>query len=183
MLDIWYSAIDEVTFGLGVQRTALFELLYEAAVSAGVAIVPDTEIKALRTALGGKTRIVTRWGQRSEQYDLIVDALGAKSILSPEEGVDFEYGALWTIVDWPTDSPLAPRSLEQRYELAGQDDRRVACWCSQIGPDTQSSFFWSLKRDCYEQWRKTPLKRWKDDVLALWPDVEPLLAQISSHEA
>ncbi len=182
VLDVRYEALGEGKFGLGVQRTALFELLNEAAMAAGATIVPDTKITSLRAALGGRIRIVTRWGQRSEQYDLIVDALGARSVLSPEKGHEFEYGALWTIVNWPENSPLAPRSLEQRYELAARMAGVLPVGVSTSDPVPKAAFFWSLTADAYEQWRKAPLKRWRDDVLTLWPDVEPLLAQIVSHD-
>lgn len=181
VLEVRYSALGEAIWGLGVQRTALFELLHEAAAAAGVTIVADTKIMGIRTALGGGVRIITRWGQRSEQYDLIVDALGAGSILSPERGCEFEYGALWTIVDWPKDSPLAPRSLEQRYELATRMVGVLPVGVTKSDPTPKAAFFWSLKGDDYEEWRKSPLRRWKDDVLILWPEVAPLLAQVSGH--
>lgn len=182
VLDVRYEALGIGKYGLGVQRTALFELLYDAAAAAGVTIVPDTKITALRAALGGKTRIVTRWGQRSEQYDLIVDALGAQSILSPEPGQEFEYGALWAIVNWPENSPLAPRSLEQRYEMAARMAGVLPVGVNSSDPAPKAAFFWSLKAGAYELWRKTPLERWRDEVLTLWPEVEPILAQIVNHD-
>jgi 2-polyprenyl-6-methoxyphenol hydroxylase-like FAD-dependent oxidoreductase len=45
----------------------------------------------------------------------------------------------------------------------------------------QAAFFWSLKHEDRAAWERGPLESWKDDVRALWPETEPLLAQINTH--
>lgn len=182
VLDVRYDALGNTRFGLGVQRTALFEVLYEAAITAGVCVVPDAKIVSLRATIGGGLRLVTRWGQRSEQYDLIVDALGARSVLSPDTGREFEFGALWTIVNWPKDGSLQPRSLEQRYEQANKMVGVLPVGVNTSDPNPKAALFWSLAVKDYARWRKQPLSRWKEEVSALWPEVDPLLEQISAQE-
>jgi 2-polyprenyl-6-methoxyphenol hydroxylase-like FAD-dependent oxidoreductase len=46
----------------------------------------------------------------------------------------------------------------------------------------QAAFFWSLKHEDRAAWAAGDLDQWKDEVRALWPATEPLLAQINSHD-
>ncbi|MEZ6022930.1 MAG: FAD-dependent monooxygenase [Hyphomonadaceae bacterium] len=45
-----------------------------------------------------------------------------------------------------------------------------------------AAFFWSLRHDARAAWERVPIGAWKQDVLALWPETAPLLAQINGHQ-
>jgi 2-polyprenyl-6-methoxyphenol hydroxylase-like FAD-dependent oxidoreductase len=46
----------------------------------------------------------------------------------------------------------------------------------------QAAFFWSLRQDQLEGWRREGLEAWKAKVLALWPRTQALLEQIDAPE-
>ena len=46
----------------------------------------------------------------------------------------------------------------------------------------QAAFFWSLKHEHRGAWASGDLENWKAQVLALWPQTEPLLAQIRDRQ-
>jgi len=117
-------------------------------------------------------------GHQSEAFDLIVDALGAHSPLSPLLSRPLPYGALWTTLDWPETALPADR-LSQRYvaarrmvgvlplgHLPGEGRQKVA-------------FFWSLRADCHADWLTAGLTPWKSEALSIWPDLAPFLAQVT----
>ncbi|WP_257892964.1 FAD-dependent oxidoreductase [Gymnodinialimonas phycosphaerae] len=63
--------------GLGIHRAALFNALFQAAKGAGARIVASSPV----TGRDGQYLVVN--GKREGPFDLIVDALGANSALSP----------------------------------------------------------------------------------------------------
>lgn len=44
------------------------------------------------------------------------------------------------------------------------------------------SFFWSLKADCFNDWRHTNIKSWKDKTVDLWPQINAFIDQINCHD-
>jgi 2-polyprenyl-6-methoxyphenol hydroxylase-like FAD-dependent oxidoreductase len=46
----------------------------------------------------------------------------------------------------------------------------------------QAAFFWSLKHRERSDWAARNIDGWKSDVRALWPQTEPFLTQIRSHD-
>ena len=50
------------------------------------------------------------------------------------------------------------------------------------GSRPRAAFFWSLRGDALDQWRAAGLERWKSEVRALWPECEPLLAQVGDAD-
>jgi 2-polyprenyl-6-methoxyphenol hydroxylase-like FAD-dependent oxidoreductase len=97
------------------------------------------------------------------------------------------FGALWASLDWAGAFDAA--ALEQRYVQA-----RKMVGVLPIGklpsggtagatPAVQkAAFFWSLKHEDRAPWRAKPIEAWKDEVRALWPQTEPFLAQIETHD-
>lgn len=176
VLDVRYDALGEsAPCGLGVHRGALFQVLYDAACAAGV------EIESGRVVSGaGEGRFRFADGSQSAKFDLLIDAAGAWSPLAGAPPNLLSYGALWASLDWV--EGFDPAALEQRYEAA-----RKMVGVMPIGrlsgeTRTQAAFFWSLKHMDRTAWAVRDLDAWKQEVLALWPDVAPLLAQIRSHE-
>ncbi len=176
VLDVKYGALGaNAPAGLGVHRGALFELLYEAAQRAGAEIEPGREVMS---AADG--RLTFADGAASTRFDLLIDALGTRSPLSELPKQNLPFGALWASLDWS--GPFDGAALEQRYEAA-----RKMVGVMPIGrlanrDQQQAAFFWSLKHTEHDAWRAQPLEAWKEEVLKLWPDTAPLLAQIERHD-
>lgn len=175
VLDVRYAARGRnAACGLGVHRGALFQVLYEAALAAGAEIASGREVVEARDG-----RLVFADGSESARFDLVIDALGMRSPLAGAPPKPLTFGALWASLDWA--GPFDPAALEQRYVAA-----RKMVGVMPIGrlpgeTRQQAAFFWSLKHEDRAAWRATPIEAWKDDVRALWPETEPLLAQIGAH--
>lgn len=173
VLDVAYDRSGAARFGLGIHRAALFDLLYRAALSAGVAFRPGH-------------RVVSRDGQylrfaegRDGPFDLIIDASGAGSVLSRIRRRELRYGAIWGNVAWP-DTALTRNALTQRYRRADRMMGVLPIGRLPGGGRDMAAIFWSLPQDRYADWRAGGLARWRDEAAALWPAFTPFLAGIGS---
>lgn len=175
VLDVRYDAIGrDAPCGLGVHRGALFQVLYGAALAEGA------EIESGRAVVGVSAgRLHFADGAESARFDLVVDALGARSPLS-RAAQPLTYGALWASLDWAGDFDDA--ALEQRYEAARKMVGVMPIGRLASETRQQAAFFWSLKHVERAAWAARDLEAWKQDVLALWPAVAPLLDQIRTHD-
>lgn len=178
VLDVSYSRSGASRFGLALHRSVLFDAVYDAAVAQNV------EIRAGHSVTGctDDNRLQFQDGTRSGPFDLIIDAAGASSPLSPLTGETLSYGALWATVDWPDETKLARDQLSQMYRRA---DRMLGVLpMGRIKGDTRdkATIFWSLPSDSFDAWRGAPLANWKTEACNLWPQMEPFLAQITDHD-
>ncbi|MBQ1543747.1 MAG: FAD-dependent monooxygenase [Caulobacteraceae bacterium] len=180
VLDVRYAALGALR-GLGVHRASLFQVLYDAAVEAGIAVETGRAVTGAARE-GEARRLSFADGGRSDAFDLVVDALGSGSPLAPACGRALDYGALWASLDWPEGAGFDPRALEQRYRAAS-----IMVGVLPLGPGVggarpQAALFWSLRADRLAAWREAGLAAWKSHVAALWPACAPLLDQIASPE-
>jgi salicylate hydroxylase len=171
VLDVRYSALPGSAFGLGIHRGALFHLLFDSVVAAGIAIETGREIVAAE----GR-RLLFASGGAAGPFDLIVDSLGSQSALAHTDGRALAYGALWTTLDW--DDGFDSAALEQRYRRASKMVGVMPIGRLPGDAGAKAAFFWSLRADDFRAWREHGLERWKEEVLALWPATAPLLGQI-----
>ena len=103
--------------GYGVHRATLFDVLYEAALAAGVAIETGRSIAGSEATATGR-RLIFASGERTAAFDLVVDASGIGTSLAAPTGRALRYGALWTTLALRGD--FAPDALAQRYRRAGE---------------------------------------------------------------
>ncbi len=179
VLDVQYAAgAGEAVHGVGAHRGALFDILLKGAEDAGASFEFGREITG---ASGGRLHFAD--GASSARFDLVIDALGVWSPLSAPPDQVLPFGALWTNVDWPEgDARFDANALEQRYEQARKMVGVLPIGSLEAGGRRMASFFWSLKHTDFGAWRAGGLSRWKDLVLALWPETEGLLRQINEPE-
>ncbi len=181
VLDVRYAALAGDAFGLGIHRGTLFHLLFDAMEVERVALETGREIVSSQGVSGGRQRLLFAGGGSAGPFDLVVDALGTQSNLARHHGADLAYGALWTTLDWR--GGFDPAALEQRYRRAA---RMVGVMPIGFLPGddggAKAAFFWSLRAVDYPGWREAGLDRWKEDVRALWPETEPLLAQVDDPD-
>ncbi len=165
--------------GLAIHRSALFKVLLDNALAAGVHLRSGHKVTGIDSLQNRKLNFED--GRESESFDLVIDAAGARSTISPMKAKPLAYGALWGTVNW-IDTPSIPATrLTQHYHQAkymagilplgkipGSDKAKVAV-------------FWSLKHDNLEDWQKAPIETWLDEVDQIWPEGAPFFKQITTH--
>lgn len=182
VLDVRYAALGaKGGFGIGVHRAALFEILYRAVVREGIPLMAGRPVAGSRPQGGGRDLLFDD-GRCEGPFDLVVDALGTRSLLAQPTGRLLPYGALWASLDWPETAGFSGDALEQRYRAASIMAGVLPIGTSPQRAGRKAAFFWSLRADRLAEWRTLGLDRWKDDVAALWPATRPLLDQISSSD-
>jgi 2-polyprenyl-6-methoxyphenol hydroxylase-like FAD-dependent oxidoreductase len=184
VLDLAYDDFEPGWFGLGMHRGALFELLFEAALRAGVEVQSGCSVSKLER---GRDRVspLTSSGARLGSHELVIIADGARSELRDPADIErvrpYPWGALWFVARDPervfsgslhqvTDSTTALLG----FLPSGTGPR------SARGPDLVS-VFWSLRtRELGE--RLVSLSDWKRAVSRLEPRAEAVLDQIRDVE-
>ena len=161
--------------GLAIHRASLFNLLLKAARRAGVTLVADHEARKIDAGN------VLFADMRTATHDLIIDASGAGSDLSPIEAKPLPYGAIWGTVPWP-ETDLPTDELRQSYRRA---DRMMGVLPIGSVPGRkgkQAAIFWSMPADGHDAWLNTSLGDWKSEAESLWPDFAPFLQTIKRHD-
>lgn len=163
-----------------VSRTALGKVLLNAALYAGVDVRFNAAIDGIGVD-GAKAKLSV--GAEQLSFDIAVIANGASSHLPLQAGLavasqKYPWGALWGLFDlehWTNE-----RILEQRFATTRKMYGIMPT--ERVDDKLRVSFFWSLPCSGYEQWRATPLDEWKHELLTLWPESQPVIDQISSHD-
>lgn len=179
VLDVRYSAWKRDLFGLGVQRSMLFNTLLQAAKASGAELVPSTCIAAADAAAG---TLSTDKDITLGPFDLVIDSLGVRSPLTRAPKKALPYGALWATLPWPTNSGFNASALEQRYHRASKMTGVMASGRLTPGGPESLTYFWSIRANEEAAWRAAPLDHWKAEAGALWPETQILLNQITSHD-
>ena len=96
VLDVSYGRGPNDTPGLAIHRSALFAALYGVAVAAGVKVVPGHKVIGAQAG-----RLHFEGGGVADPADLVIDASGARSTISPLRARDLPHAAIWGTVDWP----------------------------------------------------------------------------------
>jgi len=176
VLDVAYDRPGGARFGLAIHRAALFGALCRAAVDAGAIIVPSTRILAAPFGTGGRTLETTRG--RHGPFALVIDALGAGSVLSPLQARALPYGAVWATVPWPALTALPGDALVQRYHRASRMAGVLPLGRLDAAGGPVAAVFWSLPLAGLDRWPATDIAGWKAGALTLWPELEPFLTAI-----
>lgn len=180
VLDVRYDHLKRPRAAVGIHRAAMFAILHDACVEAGVDFETDREIVAADAG-----RLIDSGGRRSAAFNLVIDASGARSAIAAGMGAarrDLDWGALWTTVPWPG-APFDPTALQQVYLGAS---RMLGVLPSGVLPGAPTApvatFFWSLKTEVWPTWHALGLETWKDHCLRLWPELTPVMDAITDRE-
>ena len=163
-------------FGLAIHRASLFHALFEAAKAAGA------QIRARCLVTDFSRDHIEVDGEMRGPFDLIVNASGANSPLSPLKSRAMPYGAIWGTVPWPKQSNLSETQLQQRYLAARRMIGILPVGFLPGQAQPMATIFWSLRRGEDKAWRQTPLADWKAEATELWPAMEPFLEGVKSHD-
>lgn len=184
ILDVRYDHLGPNYSGLAVHRTALFNPLFDAVKQRNISIETGLDIVACDSA-ASRPALLTSNGKRVGPFDLVIDGMGVRSPLAslypstPRN--ELAYGALWASLPWPA-GRFNESALEQRYENVSVMVGVLPIGRRHANDTEQTAFFWSIKPTDYDAWRKAGLNSWKDRVLRLWPETEPLLNSITDGE-
>jgi len=159
----------------------LFDVLFETVKRARIPVVCGWEVANSELHDGARI-LISRDGARSEAFDFVVDAIGMRSTLTEPCGRHLAYGALWATVDWPDGAEFSESALEQRYCAANIMAGLMPTGRLKPSGTKLATFFWSLRADQLEAWRRSGLGSWKQQVLEIWPALEPVLSQITLQD-
>jgi len=179
VLDVRYEKLRANLYGLGVQRSLLFEQLLQTAIQNGAELVGETQIAGADANTG---KLHTSTGRTLGPFNLVIDSLGVRSPLTKQPRRALPYGALWATLPWPEDSPFDANALEQRYYRSSKMTGVMASGRTAPNQPVSLTYFWSIRADQEATWRKAPLEQWKQEAAALWPDTQILLDQMRDHD-
>lgn len=175
VLRVAYGSQGGDRYGLAIHRAELFTALYTQALALGATIIGSTHVTA--TQLDGEQRIIlSDKGDIHGPFDLVIDASGVGSNLSPIRTNPLPYGALWGTVDWPDDTRLPTDRLSQCYRRAHH-----MLGVLPLGHKQQTAIFWSEPQNSLQDWVQGDLDTWKTQTIRLWPEFAPFVDQITSH--
>lgn len=182
VLDVRYDSLPDSRRGLGIHRAALFSVLHDAALEAGIPVRTSADIRGLREVDGGRRALIFGGDRVSDAFDLVVDCLGANSPLrvystQPGKPRPLSFGAIWATLPWHAEG-FEHTALTQRYQRAKVMIGVLPVGRSTSGGAEQAAFFWSLKPDDYESLKRDGVAAWKGEVIGHWPDVAPYLDDI-----
>lgn len=165
--------------GLAIHRASLFSVLWHAATAAGISLQTgaacvDAPVK------NGKRLILRDNADPLGPFDLVIDASGAGSTLSPMQARPLNYGAVWGTVPWPKDTDLPRDQLSQHYQAARHMAGVLPIGQLPDNPTPHAAVFWSLPRTKLDDWPNQDLNQWKADVTQLWPQMAPFLTTLQS---
>ena len=171
ILRFGYEDAGSADVGLGVNRGALFGVLWKALANAGVPTRTGWEVHRVHIEPEG-AYLLTPDGGSAGPFDLVVAADGARSRIRRHLGlatkdVRYPYGALWTVVADP--DGLVPDALVQRY----RDTRTMLGFLpTGIG---EVSIFWSIRNRDAEAAIAAGPGWFVDRAAPFAPDFAPLL--------
>lgn len=191
LVDLSYEMIEKGLFGVGLHRGVLFEALYGAVkkeknvtLRCGMEIIDLARDGRWSWFLDGAKR-------RHGRHELVVVADGARSQLRDDTGTSkrverYPWGALWFVAKDP--NPSDAPSAKLLHQIVDGNQRFLGMLPTGRPPVTQESIlapserllslFWSIRGDRLDEWRKRGLAKWKEEVLELSEDAEPILDQI-----
>ncbi|NNE41326.1 MAG: FAD-dependent monooxygenase [Marinicaulis sp.] len=172
-LDVRLNTGADNKTGVGIHRASLFHILFGAARDAGVNFETGKKIIG-----AGDKYLEFSGGSHSPAFDLLIDAMGVHSPLIEREKTTLGYGALWVNVTTPRGDAFLPRSIEQRYYRSSKAVGLMPIGKPPGAAAELSALFWNLRGDHFDDWRAHGLACWKDEVLALWPALAPVLEEI-----
>lgn len=174
-LDVAYRADAP---GLALHRAALFSVLWQAVQRAGVPVTTGFEV-ILAPQQGAQRLICGAQGKTLGPFDLVIDASGAGSRLSPLRARALPFGAVWGQVPWPADTDLPTNRLSQRYDGGRRMAGVLPMGRLPGDPTPRAAVFWSLPRAALDHWPDQDMAAWRAEVTALWPDIAPFLTPLT----
>lgn len=178
LMELRYGEIGEGFFGAGLHRPVVMAALIGLLVNEGVEIRWGARIEGARKLADG-------WEVEDEKFDLLIVADGARSAMRRAllgEGFDrgYGWGAHWFI--GKNNGVFPSTDLHQIVDGTRKLAGFLPTGRETGGGEELLSLFWSVRVADDAEIRRQPLRKWKDDILALCPRADDLLGQIDDWE-
>lgn len=180
VLNVDYGREGGATYGLGIHRASLFDVLYQAVCNEKIHLEQGQDIISHETSNSGNT-LKALTSKTFGPYDLIIDASGASSKLSPIKSRALPFGALWGTVDWPENTTLPQGYLSQCYRRANHMLGVLPIGTLPNDSHQKAAIFWSEPVNTLPDWPDKDLNAWKQRTIDLWPEFAPFVSQITQH--
>ena len=161
--------------GLAMHRASLFDVLWQGAQAHEVTMVTGA------AATGAGDGWIRRGGAAAVgPFDLVVDASGAGSCLSPLVARALPFGAVWASVPWPANTGLPVDQLTQRYFRASRMAGVMPIGRLPGETQARAAVFWSLPLAGLDRWSEVDFAGWKAEIGQFWPAMAPFLAGLTA---
>jgi 2-polyprenyl-6-methoxyphenol hydroxylase-like FAD-dependent oxidoreductase len=175
VLDLHYADLHPKTFGLGIHRGALFDLLHGRLQRSSARLVTGAEI--VDVARGS---LVDKSGAASGPFDLVIVADGAHSALRTRlmptaRAPIYPWGCIWTTV--PDLAGLGAAGL-LRQRVRGTTEMMGLL---PVGQE-QMTVFWSLPVEALAPGTSIDLSAWRRAASALWPEAAAIVDRAAAAD-
>ena len=165
--------------GLALHRASLFGALWDVVQGLGVPVVTGAPV--VGCPLEGAQRWVDLADGRQGPFDLVVDAGGAGSVISPLQSRALPFGAIWGHVPWPESVPQMGE-LRQVYRGAARMAGILPIGRLPGDASPRAAVFWSMPVAELAGWADRDIAAWKAEVVGLWPAMAPFLQGITQTD-
>ncbi len=175
VLDLHYADLHPKTFGLGIHRGALFDLLHGRLLRSSAQLVTGAEIVDI-----ARGSLVDKSGAASGPFDLVIVADGAHSALRARlmptaRAPLYPWGCIWTTV--PDLAGLGAAGL-LRQRVHGTT---VMMGLLPVGQG-QMTVFWSLPVEALAPGTPIDLKASRRAASALWPEAAAIVDRAAAAD-
>ena len=184
VLNLVYDDFQKGSYGLGIHRGNIFNILLEKVKEKGIAFKSGYPIDSLKRLPGKKVELF-KGNESVGIYDAMILSSGRKAGLRTQFNVrqkvhDYKWGALWTIVE--DEERVFKNELRQVYKTTKNIAGMLPIGKHPESGNNSVSLFWSLRKSKVETWGGQQLDHWKSEVLNLYPELSPLLDKIKTRE-
>ena len=183
VLNLVYNDFEEGSYGLGIHRGAIFNILLKEVQSENIPYITGCWINSLKRKDGSAE--LFKDGESQGVFDAVILCDGKNSTLRKQMNVgqkvhNYKWGALWTIVE--DKQSLFHGELRQVYRTTKNIAGLLPIGKHPVTDKQSVSLFWSLRESRVNSWRENSLEAWKKEVTALYPDIDPLMQEIKDKD-
>jgi 2-polyprenyl-6-methoxyphenol hydroxylase-like FAD-dependent oxidoreductase len=184
VLNLNYSDFEAGTYGLGIHRGAIFNILHDKVLKSSIEYRTGSPVDHLERQESGRVTLFNK-GENVGTYDALVLSDGKNSALRRELKVrqkrhDYKWGALWAIV--PDRTGKFQGELKQVYRSTKNIAGMLPIGRHPVSGEASVSLFWSLRKSRLEEWQDMCFEEWKQEVISLYPELVELLNELKSKD-
>ncbi len=180
-LDMKYGHARIPVSALGIHRASLFGVLMDAVQEMRIPIETNRELTGV-TEKKASIQPVFATDIEGDQFDMLIDASGARSPLATGRLRKLSYGAFWATVDMPGSHEIMPNALDQRYWHASKMAGIMPVGTNPATGNQGAAIFWSEKPENAAGVIDAGIERFREHYCELWPEAEPFVRQIGSMD-
>jgi len=180
-------------YALGINRSALWSVLYQKIIAQGIPIVSSANIVELRYLEAVSERrspsaeLLDQHKKSYGPFNFVIDASGANSKLRryaavQNDGEVLQYGSLWASCELPAESSF---DVDKMQVYTGSDNQGVGVMptgrLQADGVKTVTLFF-NINWQRFPEWTADAFEQWRADIIQRWPMLENLMQQLAHKD-